>query len=205
MIVTENFYIGYRDVDSNLKITNTAILNIFEDVAGIHAAKAGQGFNKNSKTTWILTGYKVKILKRPKYSERVKVNTWSSELKNITASREFEILNEKNEVLILGLSNWAHINIQTKKLEKVDPEIAKAYETETEKTNFDCNKIKKISEPEEYLYTKQYTIDWNWIDGNNHMNNIYYMELARNGIARRDKERKWFFFNRYYVQKRNKI
>ena len=101
MVVTEKFYIGYRDVDSNLKITNTAILNIFEDIAGIHASMAGQGFSKSSKTTWVLTGYKVKILKRPEFGERVTVNTWSTELKNITASREFEILNEKNEVLIL--------------------------------------------------------------------------------------------------------
>ena len=89
MIVTEKFYIGYRDVDANLEITNTAILNIFEDIAGIHASQAGEGYSRQTKITWVLTGYQVKIIKRPEYGQRVKVHTWSTELKNITASRAF--------------------------------------------------------------------------------------------------------------------
>lgn len=179
MIVSEEFYIGYRDIDSKLQIKNSAILNIFEDVAGIHATIAGEGLKEpNLKTTWVLTGYNVKVFKRPEYGDKVKVYTWSSELKNITAAREFEIRNKDNELLVIGLSNWAHINLQTKKIEKVDPKIAEGYQTETEKTNFEASKLKKLQEPEEYLYEKEYTIDWNWIDINNHMNNIYYMELA---------------------------
>ena len=62
MIVEDNFYVGYRDVDTNLKIKNSAILNFFEDIAGIHAAKAGEGATKTG-TTWLLIGYKVKIYK----------------------------------------------------------------------------------------------------------------------------------------------
>lgn len=179
MIVTEKFYIGYRDVDTNLEITNTAILNIFEDIAGIHASQAGEGYSKQAKITWVLTGYQVKIIKRPEYGQRVTVHTWSTELKNITAAREFEIRDENNNLLVIGLSNWAHINLETKKFEKVDSELAKAYQTENEKTNFNEKKVKKIDEPQSYIYTKPYIVDWNWIDGNNHMNNIYYMELAQ--------------------------
>ena len=33
MIVEDKFYVGYRDVDTNLKIKNSAILNFFEDIA----------------------------------------------------------------------------------------------------------------------------------------------------------------------------
>ena len=33
MVVKEQFYVGYRDVDTLLKIKNSAILNIFEDIA----------------------------------------------------------------------------------------------------------------------------------------------------------------------------
>ena len=178
MIVTENFYIGYRDIDTNLKITNTAILNIFEDIAGMHAKKAGEDL-KTSDTTWILTGYKVKINKRPEFEDRVIVHTWPTSMKNITAAREFEIQNENGEVLISGLSNWAHIDLKTKKLTKVTEELAQGYGVEESKTNFNELKLKKITEPENYLYEKSYVIDWNWIDANEHMNNIYYMELVQ--------------------------
>lgn len=178
MIVTDKFYIGYRDINKDLKITNTAILNIFEDIAGMHAKIAGEGL-KTSSTTWVLTGYKVKINKRPEFEDRVTVYTWPTEMRNITASREFEIRNQENEVLIMGLSNWAHIDLATKKLSKITEELSKKYGVELNKTNFNELKLKKIPEPESYLYEKTYVIDCNWIDANEHMNNIYYMELAQ--------------------------
>ena len=178
MIVEDKFYVGYRDVDTNLKIKNSAILNFFEDIAGIHAAKAGEGATKTG-TTWLLIGYKVKIYKRPMHGEKVHVITWGTEIKGITAAREFEIRNiETDELLITGLSNWAHINLKEKKLERVSDELAAAYEQEKDKTNFNETRLKKLTEPTEFKYEKEQYIDWNWIDANDHMNNIFYMDLA---------------------------
>ena len=177
MVVSDKFYIGYRDVDTNLKIKNSARLNVFEDIAGIHASQAGEGFRKTG-TTWLLTGYKVKIFKRPVHGEKVDVSTWGTEIKNVMASREFEVRSESGELLIIGLSNWVHININEKKLERVSDELMEAYKLEPNKTNFNEKKLKKLSEPVCYEYEKDYYIDWNWIDANNHMNNIFYMDLA---------------------------
>lgn len=177
MIFSEKFYIGYRDIDSNLKIKNSAILNIFEDISGMHATQAGEGL-KTSETTWLLTGYKVNIIKRPEYGDKVNVYTWGTEIKNITASREFEIKSEAGELLITGISNWVHINLKSKKIEKVTDQLIDAYQLEPEKTNFNERKLKKLKEPETYLNCIDYKIDLNWIDVNNHMNNIYYLELA---------------------------
>ena len=38
--------------------------------------------------------------------------------------------------------------------------------------------MKKLQLPEKFLNEKIYEIDWNWIDVNRHMNNIYYMDLV---------------------------
>lgn len=177
MAIEEKFYVGYRDVDTNLNMKNSAILNIFEDIAGIHASQVGEGLKKTG-TTWLLTGYKVKIHKRPVFGDRVDVRTWGTEIKGITASREFEVKNESGEVIIVGLSNWVHINMKEKKLEKPSEELIERYKMEPEKTNFNETKLKKLKEPESYEYEKEQYIDWNWIDANNHMNNIFYMDLA---------------------------
>ena len=177
MIVEDKFYVGYRDVDTNLKIKNSAILNFFEDIAGMHAAKAGEGATKTG-TTWLLIGYKVKVFKRPVHGEKVNVLTWGTEIKGITAAREFEIRSiDTNELLITGLSNWAHINVKSKKLERVSDELAAAYERE-DRTNFNETRLKKLVEPKSFEYEKEQYIDWNWIDANNHMNNIFYMDLV---------------------------
>ena len=177
MVVKESFYIGYRDIATDLTLKNSAILNMFEDIAGIHANQVGEGYRR-SENTWLLTGYKVRIHKRPKYGEKVEVYTWGTEIKSITAAREFEIRNSEGELLITGLSNWVYINLKTRKIEKVTEKTMKAYEIEPEKTNFNETKLKKLNSPENFLYKKEYTIDWNWIDVNNHMNNIFYLDLA---------------------------
>ena len=178
MIVEDKFYVGYRDVDTNLNIKNSAILNLFEDIAGIHAAQVGEGATKTG-TTWLLIGYKVKVFKRPVHGQKVNVITWGTEIKGITAAREFEIRSiDTDELLIAGLSNWAHINVKDKKLERVSDELAAAYRMEKDKTNFNETRLKKLVEPESYSYEKELYIDWNWIDANNHMNNIFYMDLV---------------------------
>ena len=82
------------------------------------------------------------------------------------------------ELLITGISNWVHINLKSKKIEKVTDQLIDAYQLEPEKTNFNERKLKKLKEPETYLNCIDYKIDLNWIDVNNHMNTIYYLELA---------------------------
>lgn len=177
MIISKEFYIGYRDVDCNLKMKNNAILDLFQEMAGIHGAKCGQR-SGTIKTAWVLTGYKVNIIKKPCYGETVCAITWGREIKGITACREFEIRSQSNELLIAATSNWAHVNIENKKLEKIDEDIAKKYEVEFERTNFNELRLKKLIEPENYLYEKEYYVDWDWIDVNHHMNNTYYSLVA---------------------------
>ena len=56
MVVSKKFYIGYRDVDCNFKMKNSSILDLFQEIAGIHANKCGEG-SKTSITAWVLTAY----------------------------------------------------------------------------------------------------------------------------------------------------
>lgn len=177
MVVSQKFYVGYRDVDCNLKIKNNAILDLFQEMAGIHASMCGQGTGQID-TAWVLTGYKVNILKRPMYRETVEVITWAREIKGITSCREFEIKSSEGESLVTAVSNWAHVNIADKKLVKIDEEVAIAYGLEPDKTNFNESKLKRISELDNYEYIKEYGVDWDWIDCNHHMNNTYYTVVA---------------------------
>ena len=177
MVVTQNFYIGYRDVDSNLKMKNNAILDLFQEMAGIHASKCGQGTGQ-IETAWVLTAYNVNIIKRPRYGDTVKAITWARDIKGITSCREFEIRGLDEELLVTGVSNWAHVNIADKKLVKISEEVANAYGLEYDKTNFDEMRLKKLTEPDNYECIREYEVDWDWIDCNQHMNNTYYTVVA---------------------------
>ena len=177
MVVSKKFYIGYRDVDCNFKMKNSSILGLFQEIAGIHANKCGEG-NKDSNTAWVLTAYKVSIMKRPVYGETIDVITWGREIKGFTAVREFELRNETGELLVCAISNWAHIDIAERKLTKVTPELIEGYGLEPDHKNFEEMKIKKLEEPENYSNEREFYIDWNWLDVNMHMNNVHYVEIA---------------------------
>lgn len=143
----------------------------------MHSAVAGDGM-KDSTARWFLTANKINIHKRPAHMEKVIVKTWIRETRNFLSCREFEIYNDKGELAVTGISNWARVNIETGRLERMSEELFARYEAEPDRTNFDTVWISKIKEPETYSEQKSYYIDRYFIDANNHMNNVYYLDLA---------------------------
>ena len=178
MVVKEIFYVGYSDVTSDLKLSDTSILKIFENMACIHGTRAGESL-KTCASRWFLTAYDVKIHKRPEYEDTVTAQTWSRDMRGVSACREFEIYNGHGELCVVASSNWARVNAQTQKLERATPAVAAAYESEKERTNFPFTWIPKLSEPESYEREEDFEVMRSFIDANRHMNNVFYLDVAK--------------------------
>lgn len=177
MIFTEKFYVGYSDINKKHELSNVSILKIFQDIACMHSSEVGDGM-KHTKDRWFLTGYHIKVCKRPKYEERLTVVTWNREMKSGIASREVEFYNESGELAIIGLSNWVRMDGETLRPTRLSKEIAEKYQSEPERNNFASPWVAKLKECDTYLTKKECFIDRNWIDANEHMNNVFYIELA---------------------------
>ena len=177
MVVEERFFVGYQYVGRNFKITNSSLLKLFEDMACYHGVLAGEDI-RISPTAWLLSAYKVDVKKRPVYNQRIKVRTWSRECRNFFACREFEIVDESGELLVCAITEWAHYNKLEGRLEKVRPELSDAYCSEPEKTNFGPFRIKRLHTSKEFAVSSKFTVPKIWIDTNDHMNNVYYLDLA---------------------------
>ena len=114
MYVEHEFYVGFRDVDYNNHLKIKSALSYLEDVAGMHSNIAGYGLldiDKNKKT-WVLTNWKLEFWRRPKYSEHLKVKTWSNGTEKIYALRDFYIYDEKGEKIARATSKWVLIDIE---------------------------------------------------------------------------------------------
>ncbi len=178
MIVEERYFIGYQYVGADLKLKNSSILCMLEDIAGLHGILAGESI-KTSPTTWLLSAYRVIVKKRPEYGDRVTLRTWSREIRNFFACREFEMIDASGEVIVTAISEWAHINRFEGKLEKCSQELADAYRHEPDYSNFDrALRVKRLKTPENFDNRTEFTVGRNWIDANHHMNNVYYLDLA---------------------------
>lgn len=180
MIYQEKFKIGLKDVWRGKEISNKAILEYLEDVAAYHSDRVGYGINTSDTThlTWLLLDWKVKVIKRPKYGQILDIHTWSRHIVKCYAYRDFEIYDEDQNLCVIASSKWLLINNQTRKIAKVEPEVAEKYESETEKLVFPEKEIEKIKEPLNYKNSIIYQVKRKDIDVIGHMHNLYYLDLA---------------------------
>ena len=183
MIINHKFYVGLRDINNNLELTNTGILACLEDVACMHSEIAGYGVFDREKTrkTWLLLNWKVEIVKRPLFNEVITVQTWSRGMEKFYAYRDFKVFDENNNILIKGTSKWVFIDIDKKKPVKILDEVDKAYHPENIFA-FESNSLDKLVSPENYNSVTSFKITKNMIDINNHLHNIYYMDIAEEAL-----------------------
>lgn len=177
MVFKEKFFVGYSDINHALKLSNAALLRYFENIACMHGSLAGDGFT-TSPSVWFLTGYHVKIFERPAFESRLPCETWSSDMKGYTSSREFALYTEEGKLLAVALSNWARIDRATGRPQRLTEELAERYGTERDRTNFESPWLSRLKECENRINARTFFIDRNFIDANLHMNNVHYLELS---------------------------
>lgn len=103
-------------------------------------------------------------------------------LKKFYAYRDFEVYDDENNLCIIATSKWLLVNNQTGKIARVDPKMAAKYESETEKSVFPEKEISKLKEPEGLEKTLEYVVQRKDIDVIGHMHNLYYLNLAYEGL-----------------------
>lgn len=180
MIYQEKFKIGLKDVWRGKEISNKAILEYLEDVAAYHSDSVGYGINTSDIThlTWLLLDWKVKVIKRPQYGQILDIHTWSRHIIKCYAYRDFEIYDEDQNLCVIASSKWLLMNNQTRKIAKVEPEVAEKYESEINKLVFQDKEIEKLKEPQNYKNSIIYQVKRKDIDVIGHVHNLYYLDLA---------------------------
>ena len=179
MFFSSNFRVGLLQIDNNSLLNNQGILSILEEAADMHSASIGYGVNDISKTnlSWILLNWKVQIFKRPKYSDKVLVKTWTRLVNKFYTYRDFEVYDENNNLLIIATSKWILIDAQKRSIARIEDSMFEQYLPEN-KSVFNIVEIPKLKEPDVSKETCTYCVRRNDIDVNGHMHNINYLSLA---------------------------
>lgn len=179
MIYESKYRIGLTDVGKSNKITNKAIIKILENVAGMHSEATGCGINQieQTKLSWILLSWKVKIFKRPLYNEEITARTWARDTNKVTTYRDYEIYNQDKELIAIATSKWTLINIDTKQLATIPQTWVEVYKPE-EISVFEEKSIGKLKEADRYISKIDYKVLRSDIDINEHVHNLYYLDFA---------------------------
>ena len=179
MIYTEKFKIPLKDIGKDNKIKNRAVLEILENIACYHSDLVGYGVNniKETKVTWILLDWKLKVINRPTYGQVLTVNTWGKGMNKFFTYRDYEIYDNNNNLCAIATSKLALIDTEKGKMSRLTENIINAYKPE-KKTVFEEKSLDKVKIPEEFSNTIKYEVIRKDIDINKHMHNLYYLDLA---------------------------
>ena len=138
MVFNHTYRIGLEDCGKENEATNKAILTILEDIAGLHSATVGLGLNEINKTgcAWVILKWQVQIIKRPEYNDELNVYTWSTSANKLFADRDFKVLDNNGETVIIATSRWIYMDINKRRPVRITAEIMDRYESEPERRVF---------------------------------------------------------------------
>lgn len=178
--IYENYFtVGYGDININtLEISDLGLLKIFQEMACSHASIFGYGLNDipNTHLTWLVLGWKFKIIKRPVYTQKILVKTWPRKSVKSIYYRDFELFSESGEKLCVATSKWVLVNTDTHALVSQNEDIFKKFAPNPVTVLSD--EIKKIPVPDTFQNSVEYKILRRDIDTNDHVNNTIYLSLA---------------------------
>ena len=124
-----NTRVRYSELAEDKKASLVSIINYLQDCCTFEAEDGDIGLPWLAEhgTAWMLTGWQIHVVRRPKYCEHIQVTTWACGFKYFVGKRSFTIrkLNEdgtEGEVLVYAMSEWAYVNVAKGLPEKNVPE-----------------------------------------------------------------------------------
>jgi acyl-ACP thioesterase len=138
-------------VDSNNRCKLSKIVDMLQNAATLHSKSIGYGTKEmmELKQAWLMLGWHVRILKYPEADMDVEVRTWSRGLKGVEAKRGYEVVNEKDEVLLIADSTWTLFDLESQKLIRAPEEMINAYSA-LERNPFEGEKSERVRDNQLY-------------------------------------------------------
>jgi len=167
------------DTDSSLRIPT--LFNIFQDAADESATSLGLGmeFCLQKGKAWIGSNYYVDIKRLPKIHEKIRIETWPSEQKLLTATRDFRIFDTNENEIISASSQWILIDFARKRPLSLKDNLPSYTLIEERAVDTD---FPKITEPQNISIRKTFGVRFDDIDINRHVNNAVYPLWASEAV-----------------------
>src|SRR5574344_688259 len=167
------------DLRESLKIS--ILMNLFQGAAEENIDKLGIGYDylKENSLGWVALNYHINILKMHLRDDTLIIKIWPNDKHSIYEIRDFLFTNDKNEILVQATSRWTLINLEKRQpvaFSKYLPEF-----TSVDKSAFNSD-FEKITPPTKIDLEKNYTVNFDDLDVNNHVNNAIYSIWSSNAV-----------------------
>ncbi len=117
MDYTRDYFVHYYEVGPSRRLTLSALLGYFEDIAILHSEARGLGLDwyEENRCGWMLIKWDVSIRELPRFGQTVTLATRINGMKSFFADREFTLLSAGGEILAEGRSNWILVDMDKRR------------------------------------------------------------------------------------------
>lgn len=176
--------VRYSEVDSERKLSMTAIINYLQDCSTFQSEDLGVGIDhlQPLHRAWFLSSWQIVIDRYPRLGEEIIVSTWPYEFKGIYGLRNFTIQDKDGRYLVRANSTWFLFDTEAGRPARVEEQYVEAYRSELADRLEMEYAPRKIAVPDNWTETEPIPVMRHHIDTNQHVNNAQYVEIAREVI-----------------------
>lgn len=176
--------VQYADLGEDGRLSPVSVLRMMQEASARASAVCGFGplDAARSGVAWALCGWKLRLDRRCCWSSALTVRTWPRTVETYTSDRDFYLLDSAGETAAAATSRWLLLDVASGRAAKITPEVRERY------TLWDCRALEEDIPPsnakgvEEAEKVFTYTVLRRDIDTLRHMNNLHYLELAREAL-----------------------
>lgn len=172
------FSVSIAEADCMGRVKPVVLLNYMQDVADKSINKVNLGYEDIVKKGlgWFLIRYRVEFDSDLKNIEELKVQTENRGSQKIHAYRDFEVFdNITGNRVLRAATSWFLVDVESKSLVNISQDYPKLIKFE--KREDDLN-LQKLKSPESFDFEKSFSVRYDDLDVNKHVNNTVYIGWA---------------------------
>lgn len=176
--------VRYSEVDSERKLSMTAIINYLQDCSTFQSEDLGVGIDhlQPLHRAWFLSSWQIVIDRYPVLGEEITVSTWPYEFKGIYGLRNFTIQDKDGKYLVRANSVWFLFDTEAGRPTRIEDRYVEVYRLELADRLDMEYAPRKIAVPDIWTEAEPISVMRHHIDTNQHVNNAQYVEIAREVI-----------------------
>ncbi len=169
--------------------TLPTICNYLQEAASLDAE--ARGFSKSNfdaaggNVSWVLTRMKVKMMRYPRWEEKIEVVTFPRGGRRIVAWRDFEVRAANGDTLGVATTEWMLIDLATRKVVAIPEVVFSCLDPDLTPVLGDAPFTPRLAWPADAAPSAPlaFKAQKSHIDLNGHVNNVHYIEWMLEPLA----------------------
>lgn len=172
----EIFHISAHDTDMKNKCKLTNICNYIQETAICHVLQYGMDPYEwaDKGLAWVLSRMKIQMFEYPGWKEIIKIRTWSRGTKGLFVYRDYELLDEKDNIIGKATSAWLIIDINKRRPLRPSSYLAEVNYNFVKDRISICDSLENLPKQENAEEIFSIPIHYSDVDMNHHVNNVKY-------------------------------